>query len=869
MTTQTLPPTASATSPSAPGPRPSPWPRERLALAGLLAGTAVLYLWGLGSSGWANSFYAAAAQAGSESWKAFFFGSSDAANAITVDKTPLSLWPMALSVRVFGLSSWSLLVPQALEGVAAVALLHAAVRRTTGSAPAGLLAGATLALTPVAVLMFRFDNPDALLVLLLIGAAYATQRAIEATRATPAGRPLPWLALGGALVGLAFLTKMLQAFLVLPALAVAYAVLAAVPLRRRLGHLLVAFAAMVLAGGWWVAIVQLWPASSRPYVGGSQHNSILELTLGYNGFGRLTGDETGSVGGAGGWGETGILRMFGSEVGGQVAWLLPAAVVLGVAGLWFARTRVPADRQVQAGLTIWLGWLLVTGLTFSLMAGIFHAYYTVALAPAVAALVAIGGHTLWRHRASLVASAVLALAAACTTALAFVLLDRAGDWHPWLKHAVATLGFAAALMLAGVRHLPRRAGRAVAASALVAALAGPTAYSLATAATPHTGSIPTAGPTAGPTAQGGFGGGLLDGSTPGAALTALLEEDADSYTWVAAAVGSNAAAGYQLATEEPVMAIGGFNGSDPSPTLAEFQQHVADGEIHWFIAGGGMGGGPSASGSTSTEIATWVAATLRGADGRRGDGLRPLARGSVAAAATAHHRVRPVRATHPAAGELAPLQPQPHRPEPARPRFGPRPVVVPAAGARLLEALADAVRHHAPAAPPLAVELVDLEGDLVAGGVDGELAVRRRPHLERLAVQRVVHRHDPRTGRGHEGHPADRVGLEQVAALRVRQQHDVVHDPSVDLRVNPACTPRAAPAQADAASTSAGSEAAMIMSSSSRVTPAGSRTQVSTSSSVMADQPRTTSRLAGVSGMIWPWASSRKTRSVSAERASS
>ena len=625
MTTQTLAPSPAApptTAAPRPSPRSSPWPWERLGLAGLLAGTAALYLWGLGSSGWANSFYAAAAQAGSESWQAFFFGSSDAAGSITVDKTPLSLWPMALSVRVFGLSSWSILVPQALEGVAAVALLHAAVRRTTGSVAAGLLAGATLALTPVAVLMFRFDNPDALLVLLLIGAAYATQRAIEATGADAPGRPVRWLALGGALVGLAFLAKMLQAFLVLPPLAVAYAVFAALPVRRRIAHLLVAFGGMLLAGGWFVAIVSAWPASSRPWIGGSQHNSILELTLGYNGFGRLTGDETGSVGGNGGWGETGILRMFTSEIGGQVAWLLPAALVLGAAALWFARGR--DGRRVQSGLTIWLGWLLVTGLTFSFMAGIFHAYYTVALAPAIAALVAIGGHTLWQHRRSLVASGLLAFAAACTTALAFVLLDRAGDWHPWLKYVVATLGFAAALMLVGVRHLPRQVGRAVASTALVAALAGPTAYSLATAATPHTGSIPSAGPTTGQGGPGGMpatgqatpggstAGGLLEGSTPGAALTALLRADAGSFTWTAAAVGSNSAAGYQLASEEPVMAIGGFNGSDPSPTLAQFQQYVADGEIHWFIAGGTEGGrgGPGAGGSTSSEIATWVAASF-------------------------------------------------------------------------------------------------------------------------------------------------------------------------------------------------------------------------------------------------------------------
>ncbi|MGZ4464750.1 MAG: mannosyltransferase YkcB-related protein, partial [Nocardioides sp.] len=558
------------------------------------------------------------------------------------------LWPMELSVRAFGLSSWSLLVPQALEGVAAVALLHASVRRTTGSAAAGLLARAVLALTPVAVLMFRFDNPDAMLVLLLVGSVYATQRALEAT--TTGGRAVPWLALGGALVGLAFLTKMLQAFLVLPALALVYLLFAALPWRRRVGHLLAAFGAMVLAGGWWVAIVSLWPAGSRPYIGGSQTNSILELTLGYNGLGRLTGSETGSVGGGGNgggnWGSTGILRLVGSEVGGQVAWLLPAALVLGGAGLWFA--RCDTDRRArQSGLTVWLGWLLVTGLTFSFMAGIFHAYYTVALAPAIAALVAIGAHTLWRHRDALPATSVLAFSTALTTALAFFLLDRTGDWHPWLRYVVATLGLAAALMLAGVRHLPRRVGHVVAATALLAALAGPTAYSLATAATPHTGSIPSAGPAsvgsggpggapggqppAAPTGTGtgtgtstgagtGTGsasaGGLLTGSTSSATLTSMLRRDASSYTWAAAAVGSNSAAGYQLASQEPVMAIGGFNGSDPSPTLAQFQAYVANGQVHYFIASGGMGGmggmggGPSASGSTSTAIAAWVADTF-------------------------------------------------------------------------------------------------------------------------------------------------------------------------------------------------------------------------------------------------------------------
>jgi 4-amino-4-deoxy-L-arabinose transferase-like glycosyltransferase len=629
MTTQTLS-RARAVPRGEPARRPARWTPEGLSLAALLAATALLYLWGLGASGWANSFYAAAVQAGSESWKAFFFGSSDAASSITVDKTPLSLWPMALSVKLFGLSSWSILVPQALEGVGAVALLHATVRRTTGSAWAGLLAGAVLALTPVAVLMFRFNNPDAMLVLLLVGSVYATVRALVSTRST-SGHALRWLALGGALVGLAFLTKMLQAFLVLPALALVYVLFAAVPLRTRIGHLLVAFGSMVLAGGWWVAIVELWPAASRPYIGGSQANSILELTLGYNGFGRLTGDETGSVGGSTGsgrgWGETGILRMFDTEVGGQIAWLLPAALVLGGAALWFGR----GSRNVRAGLTVWLGWLLVTGLTFSFMAGIFHAYYTVALAPAIAALVAIGAHTLWTQRHLLAAAGVLAFTTALTTTLAFVLLDRQADWLPWLRYVVAAVGVVTTLLLAGLGRLPHRVGQAVAAAAVVAALAGPTAYSLSTAATAHTGSIPSAGPSSSQGLGGGAlpggmpgvappagasTGGLLEGSTSSAALTALLQTDASAFTWAAAAVGSNSASGYQLASEEPVMAIGGFNGSDPSPTLAQFQQYVANGQIHYFIAGGGgLGGGAggpagTTDDGTTSEISTWVTATF-------------------------------------------------------------------------------------------------------------------------------------------------------------------------------------------------------------------------------------------------------------------
>ena len=265
----------------------APWVRPALLAAP--AATAVLYLWDLGASGWANSFYSAAVQAGTKSWKAFFFGSSDSSNFITVDKPPAFLWPMEISARIFGLNSWSLLVPQALEGVATVGLVYLSVRRWF-SAQAALLGGAVVALTPVAAMMFRYNNPDAMLALLLTAATYATIRGLEWAQTK-------WLVLAGALVGFGFITKMMQAFLVLPVFAVVYLLAAPTGWWRRVWQVSSWASRCVVAAGWWVAAVALTPAADRPYVGGSQDNSIFNLIFGYNGFGRLSGNERGSVGG--------------------------------------------------------------------------------------------------------------------------------------------------------------------------------------------------------------------------------------------------------------------------------------------------------------------------------------------------------------------------------------------------------------------------------------------------------------------------------------------------------------------------------------------------------------------------------------------
>jgi len=618
------------------GPAGDPW-WGRPALLVLLAGTAVLYLWGLGRSGWANSFYAAAVQAGSTSWKAFFFGSSDAANAITVDKTPAALWPMDLAARIFGLNTWSILVPQALMGVGSVAALYAAARRVAGLG-AGLGAGAVLALTPVAALMFRFNNPDALLVLLMTLGAYAMVRAQERAATS-------WLIVAGVCLGFGFLAKMMQVLLVLPAFALVYLLTAPTPVQRRIRQLLAGGGAMIAAAGWWVLAVALTPASSRPYIGGSQHNSVLELALGYNGFGRLTGDETGGLGNLNQ--EAGWNRLFASEMGGQISWLLPAALILLAAGIWVTWRR-PRTDALRASLALWGGWLVVTGAVFSFSQGILHPYYTVALAPAIGALVGIGGSLLWARRSEAIARLALSVAIGTTAWWSYTLLDRTPDWYPALRGFVLGGGLIAAVvvLVAGeVRRVPAVAG----VLAIAACLAGPAAYAAQTASTAHTGAIPSAGP-----GQGGFGGGgprggfpggggpgnrsfpggnrpgttnggtsvnggrprfggwggmsLLSAASPGTEVTALLRKSASSYTWAAATVGSNSAAGYQLATRLPVMALGGFNGTDPAPTPARFKELVAAGKIHYFIgSGGGMGARGDGSGSDEAQqIASWV-----------------------------------------------------------------------------------------------------------------------------------------------------------------------------------------------------------------------------------------------------------------------
>lgn len=600
-----------------------------IALALLMLAAGFVFFWNLTASGYANEFYSAAAQAGSQSWEAFLWGGLDAGGAITVDKPPASIWLMALSVRLLGLSSFAILLPQALMGMACTYLVYAIVRRGWGNA-AGIVGGAVFVTTPVAALMFRFNNPDALLVLLMLGASASVLRGLELP-ATAHGnrRRTAWYALAGACIGLGFLTKQFQVLLVLPGFAIAMLVLSPTRMPRRLLDAVVALGSMCLAAGWWIALTVLVPSGSRPYFGGSQTDSFIELTFGYNGLGRLTGDETGSVvpgaeagtGTQGGmWGETGIARLWTSDFGDQITWLALLAfsgIVIGlVAARALRKSRGGDDALVRirkAQVAVFGGWLLVTWLVFSFMAGIFHAYYTVALAPAIAVPVAIcaaGLHELRdRPWTPAVAGALIAFSSAWCMALVL-----RSDSFTWLGAIIGVIGVTSGIALCVVGYAVRsdvptrgvRCGmRVLLALGTVAIMAGPVTWTACTVATGHTGSIVTAGPSQGGMGQGG--GGMLDGKTANDELTELLTSTASGYRWAAATTGSQNAASLQLSSELPVMAVGGFNGSDPAPTLDEFKSYVEQGLVKYYIEGGGMGGSQMGGSDAASQIETWVA----------------------------------------------------------------------------------------------------------------------------------------------------------------------------------------------------------------------------------------------------------------------
>ena len=582
----------------------------------LLALAAALNLWSLDTNGWANDYYSAAVRSMTESWHNLLFGSFDPAGVMTVDKPPLALWVQALSARAFGLSSWSILVPQAVMGVAAVGFTWDLTRRRFGRV-GGFVAGLALAITPTAVAIFRHNNPDAVVLLCSVVALWAVVRALEDGRTR-------WLVLAGAMIGLGFEAKMGAALLVVPALAAAYLWVSPRGYLASLRQLLAGLAALVVVGGIWPLLVALTPASDRPYISGTDDNSIWSLILGYNGLGRLAGQAGGPGGAAGGpgggggggvfGGTTGPFRLLNEALGPQGAWLVGFALVGGI-GIAVASRLRRSDART--------GWIIATGgaaltmaVAFSYASGIFHPYYVSLLAPFTAALV--GGTAAELLRGGTIARVVAPVAIAVGVAVELVVVDRAGNLD-WLPPVLVVVGAATAATLAIVSAPGIRAGAV--ALFLAAALVGPAIWSVQTLGHATSGTFPAGGPASAgggfgggqggppampggggpPTAppQGGFGGGgMFGGSSNITEVLAYTKANGGGTVAVSSQQGASDAI---IRSNADVAGIGGFSGRESEPSVSWFAQEVRDGDIRWVLTGGQMGGGMGGDGRAGSN----------------------------------------------------------------------------------------------------------------------------------------------------------------------------------------------------------------------------------------------------------------------------
>jgi 4-amino-4-deoxy-L-arabinose transferase-like glycosyltransferase len=486
-------------------------------LAAVLLLAAVLNLWALARNGWANDYYAAAVKSMSSSWHDFLFASLDRGGVMTVDKPPLALWVQALSVRVFGFDSLSILVPQALMGVASVGLMYDLVRRRFGRM-GGFAAALALALTPITVAISRHNNPDALLVLCCVAALWCTVRALEDPRTR-------WLVAAGVCVGLGFETKMLVALVVVPGIVAAWLWVAPAARGRwhALRQLLAGGGAMLLVGGAWPLLVELTPAADRPWVSGTSDNRVLSLIFEYNGLGRVDGQTGGPGGGGrGGIGGTmfggtpGPLRLLNSALGGQAGWLLGFALVGGVAVLVASRLR---RADARSGWLLALGGAFVTtAVLFSTASGILHPYYVSLLAPFAAALVGAGAAQLTgAGRGARVLSPLAVLAGVIVELV--VRADYPGQL-PWLPPLLIVVGVLSVLAL--VAFGSRVVRVAAMGAALAALLAAPSVWAFDALGHATSGTFPAGGPAsvedgAPGGAGGGFGGAGRGFGGPGVA----------------------------------------------------------------------------------------------------------------------------------------------------------------------------------------------------------------------------------------------------------------------------------------------------------------------------------------------------------------
>jgi len=618
--------------------------RETLGISLVLLLSALLNFVNLGLEGYANTFYAAGVKSMSMNLKNFFFVSFDPASFVTIDKPPLGFWIQTISAKLFGFNSWGILIPQALAGVLSVAVIYHLVKRSYGST-AALISALCLATTPIFVAVSRNNTCDNLLVLTLLLACWALTIAAEKGK-------IKYLLLSLAIVGLGFNIKMLQAYMVVPAIYITYLLSTAVSMKKRIIHLLIGTLVLLLVSFSWAFIVDLVPAANRPYVDSSTNNSEIELIVGWNGLNRLglggnsaMGGKMGAMpksangkkmgmtggmqlpkgmeipkgmkipsgGGAGGGmmggGKSSPIRLFiNNSLSDQIIWLFPLAIFGFIAAVLKEKFKNPFNNDKRkSSLILWSMWLLPVFSYFSFTTGMFHPYYLTMLAPPIAALCGIGIVSMWElYKKGGWESWILPAAFIVDGLVQLLILSyfyKTSKITKYLMIAMAILCFVSSIILIIVKltkNKNMRLKKNLLITAVVGLLITPTVWSGVTMFYPVNGSMPSAGLEITSSKTEGVGMGME--TNDNAKLIRFLEthNTTEKYSLtVSNSMGT--ASDIIIKTGKSVMALGGFLGSDKILTLNQFKSLVAKGEIRYVMVGGGMGGAMGGSSSSDAK----------------------------------------------------------------------------------------------------------------------------------------------------------------------------------------------------------------------------------------------------------------------------
>ncbi len=606
-------------------------------LVGILILSAFLYGWGIWDAGSANSYYTAAITSMTKSWSNFWYGAFDPAGFITVDKPPVALWLMAISAKIFGVHGWSVVLPSVLSGIGSVYLMYKLLAPKFGLL-AGRIGSLILTLTPTVVANSRTNNMDAILVFFLLLAVYILQKAVAKKNI--------WLVIVSfGLIGVGFNIKMLQAFMILPAMLVYYWVAIKLPWKKKIAWLVVGMASLSIFTVAYPLAVDSVDQSSRPYIGSSQTNSLMELAFGYNGTERLLGQSTGTGGAFPGMGSTkkstgtkknngapsgkkpsgsaptgkmtrqaqggqgggnsafsigsaGPFRLFQSDLGSQIGWYLPLAILGLIAG-WFGFRKRGAKwyhvSEEQSEVLLWAGWFVPVYGFFS-VASFFHPYYTIMLAPAIAALTAIGVAAVVKMSAQSNKESMIARIVVSVAVLTTLLLQAYYVWSYYQIISIILIIVAIGLSIWWL--LPRQINnkiKIVLSAISILLMAG--WWSLTPTLSHNSAAIPAASPSLlSQTGSSDMGGEVNN------QLLSYTKKHQGNAKYLFATTDSNSASGNIIKSGKAVMAIGGYNGTDPTMSLSEFKKLVKSGQLKYFV----MGNNSKTSSGQISKILTWV-----------------------------------------------------------------------------------------------------------------------------------------------------------------------------------------------------------------------------------------------------------------------